>query len=403
MSSCSCATPYTNDTRVEKEARTLVEAGERVTVVADAAPGLPATDVSPGGEHVVRVARRGPALPGLRFVVHELRLLRALLRLQPDVLHAHDSNTLVPVALAARRRGVPFVYDAHELWLGRPRRDQGPVAFALYQAWYALVERLCVPRAAAIITVSPPIARRLMDRYGTDDVVLVQNYPDIGPPRSNPDIRTLPGTDAVAPDRPIVLYLGGLMGDRGLETLVDAVALTDRPQLVLLGDGPLAATLLRRALTLDIGDRVHRLPPVPSKDVVGVAASADVGVAPIPPSSLNNRYSLSNKLFQYMAAGIPVVASDFPQIREIVEGAGAVIVADPTSPAAMAEAIERILADPDEARRMGQRGRRAVAERYRWEVAAERLLVYAALPRGPSATSRARRLARAGLRRWPRR
>ncbi len=371
---------YTHDSRVEKECRTLVAAGYRVTVVADGAAGLPEREKGPGGEHVVRVARRGPPVPGIRFVVHELRLTRHLLGLGPDILHAHDSNALLPVALAARRLRVPFVYDAHDLWLGRPRRERGRLAFALNQFWYGLLERLTIPRAAATLTVSPPIVRHLRRRYGLPRVDLVANYPDGGPPATPRDLRDLPGGEGLLPGRPIVLYLGGLMGERGLETLVDAMTMTDHPQLVLLGDGQLAEQLRARAAASGIGERVHLIPPVPPDDVVAYAASADLGVSPIVPSCLNYRYSLPNKLFQYMAAGIPVVASDFPQVREVVEGSRAGLVADTTDPAAVAAAIERILADPDEANRMGERGRSAVSQRYHWGASAQRLLeIYAAL------------------------
>ena len=81
----------------------------------------------------------GPSIPGLRFVIHEWRLARRLRALRPTVLHAHDTNALVPVALAARRLGIPFVYDAHDLWLGRPRRERGRLYFRLSQLYYGLV------------------------------------------------------------------------------------------------------------------------------------------------------------------------------------------------------------------------------------------------------------------------
>lgn len=367
--------PYTHDSRVEKEARTLVGAGYRVTVVADAAAGLPARDMRDGVE-VRRVARRGPRLPGIRYVIHERRLARALVALRPDVLHAHDSNALVPVAGAARGLGIEFVYDAHDLWLGRPRRDRSRAYFAAGQRLYAGIERRFVPRAAATITVSQPIADHLRRRYGLRRVELVPNYPELEPDERRLELRDLPGVD---PTRPIVLYLGGLMAGRGLEQLVDAAALLADVQLVLLGDGALAQSLRQRAAALAIGHRVHLLPPVPPDDVVAWSRSADVGVSPIVPSCLNYRYSLPNKLFQYMAAGIPVVASDFPQVRDVVIGSGCGLVADATRPAELADAIASVLDDP-EARAMGRRGAAAVADRYHWGVAAERLLdVYATL------------------------
>ena len=338
-----------------------------MTVVADAGPGLPAREER-DGSRVERVERARIPVPGLRYLVHEWRLSRHLVRLRPTVLHAHDSNALVPVAIAARRLGVPFVYDAHDVWLGRPRRERSRLYFALSQAWYGLVERLLIPRAAATITVSPPIVEHLRRRYRLRDVRLVPNYPEVSGPVERRELRSLPGGEAIDPDRPVVLYLGGLMGGRGLEQLIDAMALVPRAQLVLLGSGVLVTALRERAASRETSLVV--LEPVPPELVESYAASATVGVSPIVPSCLNYRYSLPNKLFQTMAAGIPIVASDFPQVREVVLGSGAGLVADMTRPAAIADAIGRILADPAEAAAMGERGRAAVAERYHWPIAA---------------------------------
>ena len=372
---------YTHDSRVEKEARTLVAAGHRVTIVADTGPGLPERETRDGSE-VIRVARHGPGLPGLRFVLHELRLARRLRHLRPTALHAHDSNALVPVAFAARRLGIPFVYDAHELWLGRPRRERSRLYFALSQAYYGLVERLLVPRAAATVTVSPPIAAHLRERYRLRDVALVPNYPELAGELERRELRGLPGGEAIDPGAPVVLYLGGLMAGRGLEQLVDAVGLLPSTQLVLLGSGVLAEPLRRRAAA--VGARLHVLEAVAPGEVEAYAASADVGVSPTIGSGLNNRHSLPNKLFQYMAAGIPVVASDFPQVREIVEGARCGVVADMRWPPAIAAAIGAVISDSAEAAAMGKRGRAAVAHRYNWSSSAAVLrAVYAGLRAGP--------------------
>ena len=358
---------YTNDSRVEKEARTLVGAGHRVSIVADAAPGLPTHEIRDGSE-VHRVSRRGPRVPGLRFAIHEWRLARRLRALRPTVLHAHDTNALVPVALTARRLGIPYVYDAHDLWLGRPRRERGWLYFRLSQLYYGVVERRLIPRAAATLTVSPPIVGHLRRLYRLPVVHLVPNYPEAGTPPARRELRDLPGGERVDPAKPVVLYLGGLMAGRGLDQLTDAIALVSEAQLVMLGDGAEAGRLLERAAAS--GASVLILPPVPPELVEAYASSATVGVSPIVPSCLNYRYSLPNKLFQYMAAGIPVVASDFRQVREVVEGSGSGIVVDTTRPEAIARGIRRVLADPAEAAAMGARGRAAVEQRFNWEVSA---------------------------------
>jgi len=361
--------PYTHDSRVEKEARTLVGAGYRVSIVADAAPGLPTHENSYGID-VHRVVRHGPRIPGLRFLVHEWRLARRLRTLQPTVLHAHDTNALAPVASAAARLGIPYVYDAHDLWLGRPRRERGRVYFWLSQRYYGLIERLLVPRAAAVLTVSPPIVGHLRRRYKLPVVNLVPNYPEADTARlERRELRDLSGGEAIDPDLPIVLYLGGLMRGRGIEGLVEAMADVPGAQLVSLGEGVLLEPL--RAAAAANGARVTFLPPVPSDLVNAYAASATVGVSPYVPEGLNNRYSLPNKLFHYLAAGIPVVASDFRQVRDVVEGSGSGVVVDTTRPQAIARGIRRVLADSAEAAAMGARGRAAVEERFNWEVSAD--------------------------------
>ena len=254
---------------------------------------------------------------------------------------------------------------------------------------YAVVERLLVPRAAAVLTVSEPIARHLERRYRLDPVHLVHNYPELAGPIERKELRALAGGASIGKAGPLVLYLGGLMGGRGLEQLVDALGMAGSAQLVLLGEGHLASMLPDRAAGVGAADRLHVLAPVSPDDVIAYASSADIGVSPIVPSCLNYRYSLPNKLFQYMAAGIPVVASDLPQVREVVEGARCGLVVDTTRPEAIAGAIERLAAEPDASYAMGRRGREAVEDRYNWSAAAAVLLrAYEGLHAQPRDTRR---------------
>jgi glycosyltransferase involved in cell wall biosynthesis len=381
--------PFTNDTRVEKEAATLVGAGYRVTVLAEAAPGLPLREARDGVE-VVRVERRRSRLPGLRLFAHAGQLERALVAQRPEILHAHDSNALLPVARAARRLGVPYVYDAHDLWTGRPRRGRSRLYFAASQLYFRMLEARLLPRAAAHLTVSPPIARYLERRYRLPEVTLVPNYPAAGPDVEPRDLRSLAGAEGIPMGADTILYLGGLMAERGIEGLVRAMTDLPAAHLVLLGGGGLAPALGELAGQLDVAERVHLLAPVPSGEVVAYAASATIGVSPIIPSCLNYRYSLPNKLFQYMAAGIPVVASDFEQVREIVRGSDAGLTVDMTDRRAIVEAIRALLADPEARARMGRNGRAAITTSYNWGQSARALLgVYRSVSRskGTSAGS----------------
>lgn len=365
--------PYTHDSRVEKEAATLRDAGYRVTVVADAAPGLPEREER-DGTAVRRMARHGPRIPGVSFLLHEWELGRTLTELRPDLLHAHDSNALLPVGIAARRLRRPYVYDAHDLWLHRPRRQRSRLYHTLQNAFFGIIERLFVPRAAVTFTVSAPIARHLEQRYRLARVELVPNYPERPAAAVRREIRALPGPGNVPVGAPIILYLGGLMGGRGIEYLVRSMAGVPEAHLVLLGSGHQGPDLVAEARRTGVAERVHVLPPVPPEEVVDYASSATIGVSPIVPSCLNYEYSLPNKLFQYMAAGIPVVASDFPQVREVVVGSAAGLVVDTQRPESIAGALNELLGDRGAAMAMGERGRKATEERYNWSTSAAALL-----------------------------
>lgn len=363
--------PFTADSRVEKEAGSLTAAGYEVTVVAEGRPGLPER-ASRDGYEVLRVPRGPARLPGQRMCQYRSRLVAALEATHPDVLHAHDSDALDAVWRVAYATDRPFVYDAHELWLGQENRGRSALYHGLFRAWYWWLQRRIVPRAAAVLTVSPPIADRLERTYRVP-VTLVPNYPVVGPLPAALDLRErLP--EPVPIDAPLVLYLGNLQPGRGLDELVTALADVPGAVLVCMGATDMPPALAARIAEVGVGGRVRTVPPVPPDEVVAWAASATVGVALATPISENNRLSLPNKLFQCMAAGIPVLANDFPHMRDIVEGSRAGLCVDPTDSAAISAALRRLVANSAEAAEMGRHGAEAVRARYHWGVSERALL-----------------------------
>lgn len=365
---------FTHDSRVEKEATTLVGAGYVVTVVAEAAPGLPLHE-DRDGYAVRRVERPLRKVPGLRFLAYLQRFEAALLETAPDILHAHDSDAVQPVARAARKLDAPFVYDAHELWLGKRNRGRSSLYFGLYLGYYGAIELRYLHRAAARLAATGMVGRHLERMYGLGEVHALRNYPAIRGPATPRDLRSLPGAAKIPAGAPIVLHLGGVMAGRGVEYLIAAMREVPGAQLVLLGSGD--ANLVERALAGDgaLGQRVHFLPPVPPQEVVDYAASATVGVAPGPPSCLSYRYSLPNKLFESMAASLPVIGNAaLPELRAVVEHSGAGLTVDTTQPAEIAAGVRFLLDHREDAAAMGRAGRAAIEERYNWSVSARVLL-----------------------------
>jgi len=399
----------TYDSRVRREAVTLARAGYEVNIVclASASPGgvgdLPgdvtvivvrptSSAVLPGSDNpffAFRGGRLGNVARRVGWLRDYVRNLRAWGRAVVaaagpiDIWHVHDMTALVAVA-PRLGTGVPFVYDAHELFLetGTSLRLPGPVR-GLLRAY----ERRLVGRAAAVVTVNDSLADVLGQRYRPRRIEVLHNCPDPWrPPAPRPTlIRAAAGIPAGAP---VILYHGGLAANRGVEQLMAALLEPglERAQLVLMGNGELRDAYIAAALEPRWGGRVHVLEAVPPSVLLAWVASADIGAMPIQASTLNHRLSTPNKLFECLAAGIPVVASDFPPMRRVVldEALGPLgAVCDPSSPSAIAAALRSILElDAEAADALRRRCLAAAAERWNWALESRRLIgLYAELTR----------------------
>lgn len=323
----------------------------------------------PGGTTLDWLARwRGATLGWARQV--------AALAPDADVWHGHDLNALPAAVYAARARGGLVVYDSHEIFM-----DSGSNATRPWwaRAFLRRYERRLARRAVALVTVNDALAGILGPRLGIRRTVVVHNAParPTTPIAPNGRLRAATGT---TPGDPLVLYHGGFSPHRGLEELAEAVLEPglERVHAAFLGYGTLREQLAALATEPRFGGRVHVVDAVPPEELLGWVADADVAVMPIQASTLNHRLSTPNKLFESLAAGVPVVASDLPGMRPIVTGdpAGPLgELCDPTDPASIAAAIRRILDRPPEARAvLRERCRTAALERWNWETESARLV-----------------------------
>ncbi len=379
------------DSRVRREATALAAAGYRVTLVClGDRPGP--TDLPDNVTVVVRVPAANRVLPGtgatepfasggrigrlfrrIRWVRAYATNLRAWGRMVPaacgpaDIWHLHDLPALMAV-LPVLRVPVPVVYDAHELFLEAGTAAGLPTPVKSLLAAY---ERRLARRASAIVTVNEAIAAVLRQRYGRSRIDVVHNCPERWTiPTPRPDrIREVAG---IAADSPVILYHGALTGHRGIEVLMEAILRPglERAHLVLIGPGAARDHYVAMADSAPWRARVHVLDPVPPHDLLPWVASADVGAMPIERSTINHYLSTPNKLFECLAAGTPVVASDFPAMRNVVvDPAGALgIVCDPSSTASVAEALTAILdLDPEASRALRERCAAAARDRWNWQ------------------------------------
>ena len=180
----------------------------------------------------------------------------------------------------------------------------------------------------------------------------------------------------LARDSRVVLYHGGLSPDRGIEQLVGALAfLPASVHAVFLGYGPLQGLLEESAGDAGLAGRLHVLRAVPPTELLDLVGSADVVAMPIQGTTLNHRLTTPNKLFEAMAVGVPVVASDLPGMAAIVDGTGCGVLCDPADPADIARAIRALLdATPEERAARRSRTLAAAQGTYSWEAQAEVLL-----------------------------
>ena len=232
-----------------------------------------------------------------------------------DIWHAHDFTGLVAISGrgASRRR---IVYDVHDIFLegGTALQLPRPVREALRR-----YERRLTRHTEAVVTVNDALAEVLQKSYRPRSIVVVHNCPARWViPEPRPDlIRASAGIPA---DAPVVLYHGVLGPTRGLEMLCDALlepSMRD-VHVALMGYGVLLESLVAMAREQRFGGRLHVLDSVPPSELLPWVASADVGAVSMPAATLNLYLSTPNKLFECLAAGTPVVVSDFPAVRRIV-------------------------------------------------------------------------------------
>ena len=281
-----------------------------------------------------------------------------------DIWHGMWAGSLPALGRLRRRHGGRTVYDSRDIYLHARLFDRMASPWRRLYRW---IEGRWARSADAVITVNDAYAEIIAELLGVPRPLVVMNCPERWiPPEPRPDlIRERLGLPA---STAIVLYQGNLMTERGIEQAMDAILDVPEAALVLMGYGGSRDEYAALAQGGPYAGRVQLIDPVPPDELLPWTASADILVMAIQPTTLNHRFTTPQKLFEALAAGVPVVASDLPGMAPIVSAIGFGELCDPTSPVAIAGAIRSILArSPVELAQLRARGLAAAHDTYNWE------------------------------------
>lgn len=352
------------DYRIFREATSLHQAGHRVSIIAAAFRSGPLTGWHDFETYLIPIDRN-QSLRRL-YPLFWKKASTLLQQIDADAYHAHDLDALWPTSRAAQHRDRPLVYDSHEFWI----EQSSLVGRKLMRGFWSQLEKRLIGRVDRTITVSQSIADSLQERYGLSEVSVLRNLPLYRPPMESDLIRSELNLDA---ERPIVLYQGGFLTENGLREQIEAARDFGDAAFVLVGDGPCETILKEQVRQSRLENRVFFIARVPFHQLHSYTCSADLGLCLIKGSGKSFYYSLPNKLFEYMMAGLPVLASNFPEMQHVVEQTDAGTVADPSDITAISRAVRALLADPAQRQRQRKAALKA-AQCYHWEQEAEVLV-----------------------------
>lgn len=322
------------DQRVNKSCLTLQKAGFEVLLVGRRQRKSPPMDERPYKSHRMKLLfEKGPFF----YAEFNIRLFIFLLFHSCECLLSNDLDTLLPSFWISKLKRIPLIYDSHEYFTEVPELVSRPKV----QRVWKRIEEYVLPKMSEMITVNKSIADLFHEKYGIK-VHIIRNIPMrkmLPAPATKEEV----GLD---PNKHILVLQGsGINIHRGSEELVDAMAYLDNCQLVIIGGGDVLPILKETVAKNHWEDRVKFFPRMPYQKMMAITQLAELGFTLDKDTNLNYRFSLPNKLFDYIQAGVPIVASHLTEIERIITDYNIGTFIENHDPETIASTIQKALND----------------------------------------------------------
>lgn len=366
---------YMIDRRILLEAKTLINQGHDVTLLAGFECQKEERYILDGikihryvydwdDERLKKVRAKLPNNDNLKMFVNKSFMLLAkklfelnpfemfmahkLIQFDADVIHVHDLPCLKVGLYAAKKKNIPLVYDAHELYYAQD------ILGKKQQKFYYKLEKKYIKKADTVITVNPFIGKLMEERYRISTPNIIMNCTE--KPNNFEENQTkniLKEKGNIPDDWKVILYQGWISPERNIETLVRGVKyFPEKTCLAIIGYGEYEKNLRDIVVEEHIEDKVFFLGKVESDEMLNYSVGADIGVIPYRPIDDNHLYCSPNKLFEYVLAGVPIISDSLPFFEMMKKDHGFIVTTNMGSPKEFGRVVEGLLSKEGELQKL---------------------------------------------------